>query len=127
METQTQDKKVCKCCGRELTIDHFRTTRWGGVADTCNECINNAKLETKRAKQQQREQARQQAIIEDNATHERLKAFTARQLMQELARRGYVGKLEYTETHIIDITDFLITSNTNNHEQTTFPKRRFRQ
>ena len=33
----------------------------------------------------------------------RLKDFTPRELMVELARRGYKGSLEFTETRVIDI------------------------
>lgn len=32
--------------------------------------------------------------------------FTSRELMEELARRGYRGQLEYTEVRRIDITNF---------------------
>lgn len=35
-----------------------------------------------------------------------LSAYTPRQLMEELARRGYEGKLTYTKIVTIDITNF---------------------
>ena len=38
------------------------------------------------------------------ACSEELKMYTARQLMEELAKRGYRGKLEYVK--VIDISNF---------------------
>lgn len=34
METET---KVCKCCGRELSLDHFKRGRYGYVS-VCLDC-----------------------------------------------------------------------------------------
>lgn len=36
----------------------------------------------------------------------RLSEFTPRELMEELVRRGYKGKLSYTEVHEIDLSNF---------------------
>lgn len=94
METST---KVCNCCGRELTIDHFRKTRWGGYSQNCNECLTKHILEARNANKQQKAQ---------EATRKSLSTFTPRELMQELARRGYEGKLTYTRVEEIDITNF---------------------
>ncbi len=41
------ETKVCKVCGRALLETDFRVTRWGGRADTCNDCINAARRETR--------------------------------------------------------------------------------
>lgn len=46
---ETPDKKICKCCGRELTIEHFQPNPKckDGHLDTCKECMN-AKRESSR-------------------------------------------------------------------------------
>lgn len=36
-----------------------------------------------------------------------LESYTPRQLMEELARRGYRGTLTYTETRTIDLTKIM--------------------
>lgn len=36
----------------------------------------------------------------------RLSEFTPRELMEEPVRRGYKGKLSYTEVHEIDLSNF---------------------
>lgn len=89
---------TCKACGRTLpTAGNFKKTRWGTYAHVCNACAVK-KRRTNVAN------ATAQAIKE---THElRLKDFTPRELMEELARRGYEGKLTYTHIETIDITNF---------------------
>lgn len=84
------ETKICKKCGRELVIDNFKKTRWGGRADVCTDCAREKFRET-RAKKEQQANARS------------LGQYTPRELMEELARRGYTGKLTYVETHTIDI------------------------
>lgn len=49
----TMETKTCKVCGRELPENNFRVTRWGGRADTCNECIKAARRETRAQKKAQ--------------------------------------------------------------------------
>lgn len=46
---ETPDKKICKCCGRELTIEHFQPNPKckDGHLDTCKECMT-AKRESSR-------------------------------------------------------------------------------
>lgn len=88
---------VCKNCGRELPIGNFKLTRSGTRACVCTEC-STAKR-----------RANKQALIKDTelkARALRIKDFTPRELMEELARRGYKGKLTFVETHTIDIEDF---------------------
>lgn len=84
---------ICKECGRTLPETAFKTTRWGTKAGVCNECAN-----TKRKASVKKE-------ITD-ARLLRLRDFTPRELMEELAARGYKGTLTYTVTQTIDITDF---------------------
>ena len=88
METQ-----VCKKCGRELPVDNFKKTRWGGYAHVCKECALKAYAENKKAR-------------EEAEKTQGLSAYTPRQLMEELARRGYEGKLTFTRVETIDITNF---------------------
>lgn len=94
----------CARCGRELLKENFRKTRWGGYAQTCNECMNRKKEESRAKNKQEALKKESDAIAE--ASVRRLKDFTPRDLMQELARRGYTGKLQYTETRVIDIACF---------------------
>ena len=88
---------ICKECGRELPESSFKMTRWGTHAQVCNECASTKCTKTKRAK-------RESATTQQREL--RLKDFTPRELMQELARRGYEGKLTFVEVHEIDIQNF---------------------
>lgn len=93
------ETKVCKCCGRELSIDKFRETRLGR-RNTCDECVS-MKINEARKRKKETQQALEYA---KDARLLRIQDFTPRELMKELNRRGYVGKLEFTVTHEIDIT-----------------------
>ena len=75
------ETKICKQCGRELPIDHFRKTRWGGYYTNCNDCVRVKAQETKKENAE---------VIKKS----KLADFTPRQLMEELARRGYEGKIQ---------------------------------
>lgn len=94
-----EDEKmiVCKECGRELQSDEFKMTRWGKRASVCNECAAKKMKESKAAKK---------VAVERNRRELRLKDFTPRELMEELAFRGYEGKLTFTRVETIDITNF---------------------
>ena len=93
------ETKVCKCCGRELPIEDFYKNGFG-VTSVCKEC------HTKRAKEgkQERKRLKQQAVDAINARHLRLSDFTPRELMEELKRRGYDGKITYTRVEEIDLS-----------------------
>lgn len=97
MEQETV--KTCKCCGRTLDIRNFKTTRWGSKVSVCTECATNKRRENK-----QRRIEEDKRRVEDTRAENRqlcLADFTSRELMVELKRRGYEGKLLYTETHTI--------------------------
>lgn len=93
--------RKCECCGRELTIDHF-AKKTLGLSKICREC-HGKKIKEARQKKHDAEDAEQRVL---NARNLRLKDFTPRELMEELARRGYAGKLTFTQVHEIDITNF---------------------
>ena len=96
-----QETKVCKCCGRELPISNFKKGRWGYVS-VCTECDKQHRAENKQSRINMAKQK-----IEDVRAENRqlcLADFTPRELMAELKRRGYEGKLVYTETHTIDLS-----------------------
>ena len=95
---------VCKKCGMELPIENFKLTRWGTRAAVCNDCVTSARIASAKRIADEKEQERQKQI--DERKLHRLSDFTPRELMEELARRGYEGKLTYTEVHEIDITNF---------------------
>lgn len=83
--------KKCSKCGRTLPADKFHKNSKSkdGLYSYCKDC-------TKERDSLRGKKRRQESI----------KDFTARELMEELARRGYTGKLEYVEIHTIDITNF---------------------
>lgn len=88
METQGLEIKTKKCsrCGRELPVTEFyiRSNAPDGLQSWCKECF-------RKAEKQQRKRESGGACSDD------LKTYTARQLMEELAKRGYRGELEYVK------------------------------
>ncbi len=99
MEQETV--KTCKCCRRELPINNFKKGRWGYVS-VCIECDKKHRAEKRKARIDKAKQK-----IEDVRAENRqlcLNDFTPRELMAELKRRGYEGKITYVETHTIDLS-----------------------
>lgn len=92
-------ERVCKCCGIQKPIEEFTMTR-GNYNHVCKECANKKKRETWDKKKVNRNLEEELA----NARKLRLADFTPRELMQELKRKGYEGKLTYVETHTIDLS-----------------------
>lgn len=92
------ETKVCKCCGRELPIEMFANTHFG-ASHTCNSCRTKHRLES-RSKKNEVDELRRQV---EEVRNQSLERFTPRELMQELARRGYKGELTFTRTETINI------------------------
>ena len=88
METQGLEVKTKKCtrCGRELPVTEFykKSKAPDGLQIWCKECF-------KKASRQQRKRG------SGGAGSEELKMYTSRQLLEELAKRGYRGELEYVK------------------------------
>lgn len=80
---EIKNTKVCKVCGNELPLDCFN--RHGrssdGYASVCKACTKKQK----------------------GTTNLELAKFTPRELIAELAARGYHGKLVYVQRHEIDV------------------------
>lgn len=91
------EQKTCKECGRILPETAFKTTRWGTKASVCTECATK--------KRKSNSTIKHETAVND-AKAMRLRDFTPRELMEELARRGYEGKLKYTIVQEIDINNF---------------------
>lgn len=82
--TQT---KTCSKCGRTLPIEDFYKRSNGQIFTYCKECvkvINSARR------------------ITPPDSENPLSAYTPRQLMQELKRRGYTGKLYIQQVADLD-------------------------
>lgn len=110
-----QETRVCTCCGRELPISAFSIhTAPNGkrtLFKMCDECrfdkIRKAepkRIATRKAKSDEIMRNAEEQVT--NARNLRLQDFTPREMMQELARRGYEGTLRFVEVKEIDITNF---------------------
>ena len=99
------ETKVCKCCGKELPITEFRKGKAHGVEfvmSVCNTCMRNKQIEGHAKRKEQKAKSYETQLAE--AKIMRLSEFTPRELMEELKRRGYEGRLTYVETHTIDLS-----------------------
>lgn len=95
--------KKCRCCGRELPISNFKKGRWGYVS-VCNECDKQHRAENRQARIDKAKQKVEDVRAENRQL--RLADFSPRELMTELARRGYRGKLQFVQVQEIDIENF---------------------
>lgn len=93
------ETKICSCCGKELPITDFAIRGVKGhkgktvITSVCKSCMADKVAH-----------GRNKAV--DKAKEMRLQDFTPRELMQELARRGYEGKLRFVQVQEVDITNF---------------------
>ena len=93
--------KVCSCCNTKKTLSEFNKNGFG-YKSVCRECENKHRAE----KREERNRIKQQAVDALNAHNMRLSDFTPRELMEELKRRGYEGKLRYVRVEEIDLSNF---------------------
>jgi ribosome-binding protein aMBF1 (putative translation factor) len=96
------ETRVCRCCGRELPLNNFKKTRYGSYVSVCTECSTKKLRENKQKRLDEQKQK-----VEDVRAENRqlcLADFSPRELMAELKRRGYDGKITYVETHTIDLS-----------------------
>lgn len=98
------ETRICKECGRELPIEEFRMTRNKTRCSVCNTCSESKRMATRKKNRLEREN--KETAMQQDARKLRLHDFTPRELMVELAERGYKGKLTYTRVGEIDITNF---------------------
>lgn len=111
MEEMKATKK-CSTCGRELPLEMFskKTSSKDGLQYDCKEC--QAK-KNKEIYARRKGLAPVKKIQQDEKTlfkvysNPELAKFQPRELMRELASRGYIGKLEYIVRHEIDITKII--------------------
>lgn len=103
MET-TIETKVCRECGKEHPITMFKVTQAGNRSSVCTPCVTRKLKETYRMKRASQHLTTEEALAQ--ARRQRIEEFSPRELMEELARRGYKGKLTYTQVHEIDIENF---------------------
>ena len=74
-----QQKKICKCCGKELPVTYFkRQSR--GYRNICMSCERTS-----------------------NGVSERFKDFTSRELIEELRSRGFKGQLKWVKTETFNL------------------------
>lgn len=97
------ETKICTTCCKEMPIEKFRKSRYGRVS-VCNECVFKKRMETKESNKAAKALNHDKEI--EDARRLRLSQFTPRELMEELFRRGYEGKLKYTRVDVIDISNF---------------------
>lgn len=91
------ETKVCKECGRELPIEMFKTTRFGTKAHVCTPCAIAKMQRTRKEIAKQKEEMKEAAKTKVCERQELLATFTPRELMKELARRGYKGTLRFVQ------------------------------
>lgn len=95
MEQTKIETKVCNVCHRELPLSNFHRCKKNkdGYQYACKEC----------QKAKNSEHTRNIALLKAKIDMG-LAGYTPRELMAELKRRGYTGKLQYTEVKEIDLS-----------------------
>ncbi len=92
------ETKKCKVCGSEKPLNEFYKNRLG-YTEVCKCCVLD-KRKASRVKKDETNKLRKQLEEKRKLA---LSDFTPRELMGELKRRGYEGKITYVETHVIDL------------------------
>lgn len=102
------ETKVCSKCKRELPTSEFykNSNAKDGFCGYCKECSREQvrKHKMKRRGQMTGLPGNFFESVSGGGSDNPLSAFSPRELMEELRRRGYRGKLEYTS--VIDIENF---------------------
>lgn len=95
MTLVTNETKVCKGCGRELPLNEFAANirAKDGRQPYCRDCMHERHVA---AKANPKKGKKQGGMPEPKAVNPELAKFKARDLIEELAARGYKGTLEYT-------------------------------
>lgn len=75
----TNNKKICKCCGKELPLNNFRKYAQG-YRTVCMTCEREKK-----------------------GISDKFKNFTSRELLEELRSRGFKGTLKYVKIEEFNI------------------------
>lgn len=83
---EKQESKVCKACGRELSITEFYLCANGLPRSYCKSCTNRKSAEYLRRK---KAEGKCGGGMNKVFTNPELAKFTPAQLMKELAARGY--------------------------------------
>lgn len=96
------ETKICKDCGRELPIERFKKNRYGERVSVCLDCDTRKRRENKQKKLLEKAMEERQKMLKEEEVKSELSAYNSRQLMAELARRGYEGELTFVQK--IDIT-----------------------
>lgn len=86
--------KVCARCKQEKPLSEFGVKKRtkDGLNPYCKDCIREY---TKELKNKKKERIEQLELVEKEGI-KNLANYTPRQLIEELSRRGYRGKLRYT-------------------------------
>lgn len=97
MET-TPTTKVCKVCGRELTLDHFQVSGFTKQPiNTCKECMG-ARKKAKKDGIEKKKPTITNPLLRETPSHVPLEFYTDADLAAELHRRGYTGTLTKAQT-----------------------------
>lgn len=102
--------KVCSHCGRELPAEAFNKSSKSstGLQSWCKECQKKAYESRPKYPLARLAKYSDDSLRAELERRGRMLLLdpTPRDLMTALATMGYKGKLEYTETHVIDINNF---------------------
>lgn len=87
------ETRVCKVCGQELPISEFKKTKMSpnGI-ETCNKCCARRASESR---------VKRQVGNETGTGNSELARFHSKDLIEELRRRNYKGKLYLTQEVVI--------------------------
>ncbi len=95
----SMETRVCKKCGRELPVEDFykMPSNNDGIDSVCKECRKAEMRENYKARKSKDVRKREKLPfnVDDKMGGAGLEAYSARDLMLELRRRGYSGKLAY--------------------------------